>query len=442
MAPRQVATLWGFAGTVLEMSGCWKKKTWVWLLVVAVGLALLATGGYYRYWRYHLKRFDVVRAGVLYRSGQPSRRGLEYLVRHCGVRTVLCVLPEDPMLKEGLFVDWGRPRRVSESAETAKLGARFLLWPVSEKQVYWPWPQPDQFDALFELFDEPENLPVEVHCLQGRHRTGTCVALFRLEYDRWDIERVLAEMYSFDFGPPVRLQEHHLRTYYRRPRPDAEQWSRLRKTFGPLVPGKEPGSYEELVRQLRKPGDGDERLDAVAEWLDADEPFAVCLASRLMGRGSERLTAAAIGRAERCLRSPESTFDDVAVSAALVADCGSPIQRAEVLALLEREREKDGPTALYEALVAGLTNRYRRSRIAYLRPLLSDSRSRPEAQAKMYRYCDTAAARLATIVNEPLFDGKAGEPERVVWDRAVERARRWLEEHAGVVEVGVGTGRK
>ena len=58
------------------------------------------------------------------------------------------------------------------------------------KEWCWPWFTPWQFDEFFKLLDDPANLPLAVHCMGGRHRTGTFSALYRLEYDGWPIERV------------------------------------------------------------------------------------------------------------------------------------------------------------------------------------------------------------------------------------------------------------
>jgi len=403
-----------------------KRRTAILLLGIAA--VLLPIAGHYRYWRYNLKRFDVVRPGVLYRSGQPSRRGLDYLVHTRGVKTVICIWPEDPKLKEGMLFDWGGPRRLTESAELERLGVRFVHWPVGDGHVFWPWPQPSQFDEFFRLFDEPANLPAAVHCLQGRHRTGTCVALFRLEYDRWDVERALAEMHSFDFGPAVRIQEHNLRTYYPRPRPDPSQWTSLRSAFSGFLRGQPPADYEELVRRLRKLGDSPERRAAVSGYLEKQGSFGLCLAGRMVDEAEDGLVAVVARHARRCLDSSRGAFDDWAVSAALLADYGSGDDQFHLLRLLDRERQTNEPTPLYQALVAGVTNRYTAKRIAYLSPLLSDGRWRPEPRASKYRYCDTAAARLASITNERLFRN-GSSTDRVVWDDAVENARRWFEDH-------------
>lgn len=401
------------------------------LVVLVVGLI---SGGYYRYWRYNLRRFAEVHPGVLYRSALPSQRGMEYLVKHCGVRTVLCILEDEPTLKGGVFFELGTSR-VPESAAVERLGGRYVRWPVGEKQLSWPWPQPEQFDDFYRLFDDPENFPITVHCLQGRHRTGTCAALFRLEYDRWDVERTLAEMYSFDFGPAARLQEHHLRTYYPRPRPDATEWASLQEAFGTILSGDPPTDYEALVRRLRALGDTAERTQVVRDYLEAGRPFGLCLAHRLVDQSSDSLAAIAAEQAARALTQPQLSFAERAMAAALVADFGTPDAQTALLAQLEQGREAPSPTPEYQALVAGVTNRYTASRIPYLMPLLSDLRQRPEPAAAKYRYADTAAARLATITNEPFFIVEAKD-ERGVWDQAIAKARAWLAEHAEASQVG------
>jgi protein tyrosine/serine phosphatase len=63
-------------------------------------------------------------------------------------------------------------------------------------EAFWPWFSPEQFEAFFELMDDPTNFPVAVHCIGGRHRTGTFVALYRLEYQRWNVEDAQREMYA------------------------------------------------------------------------------------------------------------------------------------------------------------------------------------------------------------------------------------------------------
>ena len=114
------------------------------------------------------------------------------------MKTVLSLQLFDPQLSRGL-IDPGRPSGSRESDYVATATAAHLVqWPMGQESC-WPWMTPWQFEEFFRMFDNPENFPVAVHCMGGRHRTGTISALFRLEYDRWPVERALAEMYSFKF---------------------------------------------------------------------------------------------------------------------------------------------------------------------------------------------------------------------------------------------------
>lgn len=175
--------------------------------------------------RFHARRFAVVKEGVLYRMGQPTEEGLEKIVRRYGIRTVITTRLEDPTLRRDLF-DLGEPSGAAESAVIARLGAEQCDAPFPPAW-YWPWPAPDHFERIIDLLGDECRQPILVHCHGGMHRTGTIVALYRLEYDRWPVERALQEMYSFDFGVTYPVHELNLRTYWPRPRPDEAQWRAL-----------------------------------------------------------------------------------------------------------------------------------------------------------------------------------------------------------------------
>ena len=123
----------------------------------------------------------------------------------------------------------------------------------------------------------------------GRHRTGTISALFRLEYDRWPVERVLAEMYSFKFGEGTPMQEYNLRTYLPRPHPNEAAWQTLRDGVGAAN-----GWPEHAAGRLRGLGTGDncERQPTEAEIQQAGIQRAV--SAYVV---AERAICAAAGRA-------------------------------------------------------------------------------------------------------------------------------------------------
>ncbi|MGH7134748.1 MAG: fused DSP-PTPase phosphatase/NAD kinase-like protein, partial [Pirellulales bacterium] len=243
-------------------------------LTLAMLAGALLAAGYWAFWHQHLKRFQVVREGVFYRVAQPSEYGMSYLVKTVGVKTVLSVQLYDFRLRRGL-VSFGPPDGCRESEYVRQLGAAAVQWPMGVEKS-WPWLTPWQFEQFFQLLDDPQNWPVAVHCQGGRHRTGTLAALFRLEYDRWDPDRALTEMYSFDFGGPIRLQEQNLRTYLPRPHPDATEWAALQKYWSPILEGPAIADYESLIRIL-----GGERRDrsqidqSLADYLDNQRPFCL-----------------------------------------------------------------------------------------------------------------------------------------------------------------------
>jgi hypothetical protein len=394
-------------------------------LAAAASIVVLVAAAWIGFWRHHLKRFDVVEAGVLYRVAQPTEFGFRHVIQHHRIKTVLSVRLEDPPLHTGL-VDLGEPDGQLESRYVPGIGPRHMQWPMGD-EAYWPWVTPWMFEEFYRLFDEPANLPVLVHCVGGRHRTGTFVALFQLEYQRQGIEDVLREMYSYDFGVQAPVQEHNLRTYLPRPQPNRMQWQAILRSLYPEDASKEalPGDYVDLVRRLKAAGPSSKLSSRLTRYLADDCPFAVCLAQRLIDDLQHPLAATAADIATRYLQEGHDP-DTLATSASMVADFGTPDQQQLLLRLLESEPKTSEASPRYAAIVAGVTNRYTSNRLAYLGPLLLDLRQRPEPHARQYRYCDTAAARLISIVNEPYHTGVPGRP---AWDDAVAQGRRWLAEH-------------
>ncbi|HUY35340.1 MAG TPA: tyrosine-protein phosphatase [Pirellulales bacterium] len=395
------------------------------LAILLVAATVLAC--YFAFWHYHLKRFQVVRAGVFYRVAQPSEFGMRYLVRHCGVKTVVSVQLYDFRLRRGLC-DLGHSDGGRESQYVSQLGARGVRWPMGDEN-YWPWLTPWQFEEFFELMDDPAHWPVAVHCQGGRHRTGTLAALFRLEYDRWPVDRALAEMYAFKFGPPVRLQEHNLRTYLPRARPTASEWDALGRHWRDVLACEAPADYDALIRRLRaerrRNGIENRVNRALGDDLDQASPFALPLAERLLDEPGDALAARAGLAAAACLERPDARAADWAAAAALIADFGDPNQQGRLLELLaDAELPRVSPER-FDSLVAGVTNRFTSNRVPFLRPLLEQEGFHRAAGAQQCRYCDTAVARLSTIINRNLLHvtpamGLDG------WNFARQAARDWF----------------
>ncbi len=76
-------------------------------MAATAGIALLLAAAWIGFWRHHLKRFDVVQSGVLYRVAQPTEFGFRHVVERHRIKTVLSMRLEGPPLAHGP----GRPGR-------------------------------------------------------------------------------------------------------------------------------------------------------------------------------------------------------------------------------------------------------------------------------------------------------------------------------------------
>jgi protein tyrosine/serine phosphatase len=151
---------------------------------VVLGLIVLASAGLAS-WMIVLDRqnrllwdhWDVVKPGILYRSGQLTAHQLTQAVQLYGIRTVVNLqLPGKDMEQE--------------RALAAELGIGFVNLPMPGDG----FGEEAQFRKILEVVDDPERRPVLVHCARGTCRTGSVVALYRFERDGWTIQDVAAEM--------------------------------------------------------------------------------------------------------------------------------------------------------------------------------------------------------------------------------------------------------
>ncbi|GAC1473121.1 MAG: hypothetical protein NVSMB9_21200 [Isosphaeraceae bacterium] len=122
--------------------------------------------------------FDVVKRGVLYRSGQLNPSQLEKAIRVHGIRTLISF----QISGEGVE---------NERAVARRLKIDFMDLPMPGDG----FGQEFQFREVLKAVDDPSRRPVLVHCARGTCRTGAAVALYRFERDGWTIDDVSKEMY-------------------------------------------------------------------------------------------------------------------------------------------------------------------------------------------------------------------------------------------------------
>jgi protein tyrosine/serine phosphatase len=150
-----------------------------------------------------IPRFSILADG-LYRGGQPTERGFEFL-KEKGIKTVINLRAEDN----------------SEQASVEKLGLNYIRIPVDEV-LPWSHVPPDAIAKFFELVDNRANYPIFFHCRRGADRTGFFSAIYRMALQNWDADRAYAEarqigmrwyfaglksqIYAFHPPPPDELQ--------------------------------------------------------------------------------------------------------------------------------------------------------------------------------------------------------------------------------------------
>src|SRR5260370_27563618 len=90
---------------------------------------------------------------------------------------------------------------IKESELCRQLGVRYVfLGPDLRSRTRIPHDRPPAIDRFLALLDDPATYPVLLHCRAGLHRTGVMVAVYRMEYEGWTREQVIAEMKIHGFG--------------------------------------------------------------------------------------------------------------------------------------------------------------------------------------------------------------------------------------------------
>lgn len=126
----------------------------------------------------HIKNFGQMDERF-YRGAQPAETDYRDLAA-LGIKTIID-LRDDP---------------VSYAKREAELaGLRYVNIPMSDSIS----PREEQVEQFLALVNDPASGSFYVHCLGGRHRTGVMGAVYRMNHDGWDFDKVYKEMKAYDF---------------------------------------------------------------------------------------------------------------------------------------------------------------------------------------------------------------------------------------------------
>src|SRR5690349_5097352 len=114
----------------------------------------------------------------IYRGGQPTDEGWTSLA-NLGVKTVIDLRREDEH-------SGGAEKQAVEAA-----GMRYVNVPMNGIVA------PEEEDVAKVLAVLDSNQPVFVHCKEGKDRTGTVIAVYRMGHDGWQNRAALKEAESY-----------------------------------------------------------------------------------------------------------------------------------------------------------------------------------------------------------------------------------------------------
>jgi tyrosine-protein phosphatase SIW14 len=114
----------------------------------------------------------------VYRGAQPTDAGFSYLAK-IGVKMVIDLREHDE-------------RSIAEERTVTASGMQYLNVPMTGLTP----PTEAEISKILALLEDEASGPVFVHCKQGVDRTGTVIAAYRIDNDRWDNAQALSEAKS------------------------------------------------------------------------------------------------------------------------------------------------------------------------------------------------------------------------------------------------------
>ena len=131
-----------------------------------------------------------------YRGGEPAD---DATLAALGIKTVVDLRGDDADAEDRLFAE--------------RAGMNYVQIPMTTHQP----PTPSVISSFLQVVTDAANLPVYVHCVGGRHRTGVMTAVYRMTQERWTAAQAFKEMKQYKFGPDFLHPEFKRFVYGYRP---------------------------------------------------------------------------------------------------------------------------------------------------------------------------------------------------------------------------------
>ncbi len=127
-----------------------------------------------------IPEYHVIHDGLI-RGGRPQKGDLLFL-KKMGVKTIVNIDNADSAV---------------EHAEAQKLGLKFIASPMSSLKV----PKDSQVNYILSLLQNPDLMPIFIHCKHGQDRTGMIMGMYRYKVDKWSANQAYDEMLDYGFHP-------------------------------------------------------------------------------------------------------------------------------------------------------------------------------------------------------------------------------------------------
>jgi protein tyrosine phosphatase (PTP) superfamily phosphohydrolase (DUF442 family) len=174
----------------LDDKGLRKFPSFLWLFILCLGVCLAIPGSRLYGLASKPKAEQSIPAFLklapdLYRGGQPSEEGFNYL-KSLGVKTIVNFRNEEWMIK------WEKSK-----AEQYGMDYINIPWQIYQKS------DPKVMERFFQVLEDKSKRPLFFHCQHGVDRTGVMTALYYIKYEGYSPQEAYQKATAI--FPPRRL---------------------------------------------------------------------------------------------------------------------------------------------------------------------------------------------------------------------------------------------